>query len=565
LRLHSLRRLRPDPPFDFKAIDFTYFYFDKQRNTQSSTGSALRVILTQLLHAYRTNPDIIDILLVLWNEQTSGQLFATEEEVTSAIKLLLGRLGKLILVLDGVDECRNPEILFKRLDQFRQVANSFAVALFLRPTLPVPLSLSRDSFRLRLRSNLNMEGIRNYVRSKIGYLIDDGSLPDSVELEPMVENISLRANGMFLWTALLVEYLQSPFVSTRQKLDATHNLNRFEGLDSLYFVILESLERQIAHGGQTNIARAFQMVAYAYQPMHIRALECIVAMPLDRPVEHEDHIPNFSTNLGQISGALMELGNDMTVRFIHVSLFDYLRDTKRSQILQTTGHKLIDTDETLAHAVSAACCLSYLNYTIPHEPLGGSAQTVADPQLHREKYPFLEYAAQFWSAHLLDCMKNSKVLILLSNPELSMPIIQLASRFLSDTRAVTLWIEACWMFGFRPWIGTNADVMIGDLPIRFPLKNVPGEDQLKRAFDILRHLASDLELLNRDWGKTLRNAPNEIWEPSISAFTRSSFWLAVAGSTVEQITTEKGSICLRSRVSSNGQHLGIARLLYPFR
>ena len=291
-----------------------------------------------------------------------------------------------------------------------------------------------------------------------------------------------------------------------------------------------------------------------------------MAMPLDRQLEVDDFVPDFRQNIGRISGALMEIGSDMIVRFIHVSFLDYIRDPKRLGRNTTSEGKTINTDETLAHASLAACCLSYLYYTIPHNPLGGSAQTTADPRYHTRKYPFLEYAVEFWSLHLLECIKKTNVADLLIKTDQLDPLIQLLPRFLSNTRAVTVWIEASWMFGHPPRIGEGSeyprlqwqDTLSTSLGIQESSK-------LQKAFNILRHLAKDLQSLNRDWEKVLRNTPNEIWEPSISAFTQSPFWLSVTGSNITPLALEKESICLISRVSKDGYRLGVVRLYPPIR
>jgi len=200
---------------------------------------------------------VIDIVTVIWNENQVGQLYATDREVLCALYLLTRRCGQVILVFDGIDECIDQDTFFERLRELSQISNSLAVGIFSRPTIKIPRSLAKDTLCLDLGNSQNHRDICTYLRPKIVDLVEYGILPESTDIEDTVEKISNRANGMFLWVTLLIQYLQSPSLSTRQVSEAISNLNRLQGLDLLYTAILRALEHQVSAQAKVNTARAF--------------------------------------------------------------------------------------------------------------------------------------------------------------------------------------------------------------------------------------------------------------------------------------------------------------------
>lgn len=505
---------------------------------------------------------MIDIVTVIWNETQVGQLYATDREVLCALHLLTQRCGQVILVFDGIDECIDQDTFFERLRELSQISNSFTVGLFSRPTIKIPRSLAKDTLCLDLGNSQNHRDICTYLRPKIVDLVEYGMLPESTDIEDTVEKISNRANGMFLWVTLLIQYLQSPSLSTRQVSEAISNLNRLQGLDSLYTAILRTLEHQASAQAKVNTARAFQLVAFSYRPLRVSELECAMVIPLDRRVDKDDIIPDFSQNLRRISGALMEICDDTRVRFIHLSVLEYLTDPTQSYFdIKSTN---VASTAALAHHSCACFCLSYLYFTLPAEPLSGSAQTTADRDFQERRHPFLDYASEFWSSHLLHGIKAADLTSKDQEGDLTDPIVHLASRFLTSKAAVTAWIGASWTFLHPPHIDLSLlDEELSETVATFDPAETGKADLLAQALQLLQRLSLDLQDLDSSWAEVLRANPNEIWEPSISAFIKSSFWVSVPGSNITRLALKEAgenSICLKSQVSSDGLRLGVARL-----
>jgi hypothetical protein len=76
----------------------------------------------------------------------------------------------------------------------------------------------------------------------------------------------------------------------------------------------------------------------------------------------------------------------------------------------------------------------------------------------------------------------------------------------------------------------------------------------------MERLSSDLETLNASWSHVLKTEPNEIWQPSVSAFQQYDFWMRIARSRLQSIgQDEKKYEVLCSQVSLDGLLLGIVK------
>jgi hypothetical protein len=516
---------------------------------------------------YGNNKHAIDIASILW-EIRSGQLIATNNEIKSVIRLLFRQLRHIIMVFDGLDECADQREFFDGLVEMDSTCKNCSLALFSRPTIKLPRRYMQDCFFINLQITQNLEDIRRFLRPKIRELVDDQVLALNTNTEDTVGEISNRANGMFLWATLFIEYLQFPGLTTRQRSEAIRYLNRLEGLDALYKAILCSLMERSPKQARMNVQLAFQWVAWSYRPLHLDELRYAMSISLDRRMDSDDIIPDFSRSLSSMSGALMEINNDMTVRFIHLSVLEYLTESPQSKELEPTNLIPFMTHKNLAHRCCASLCLSYLIHNIPAVPLGGSPQTRPDRKMQRLRFPFLEYAAEFWSNHVLDSIKALKIASGIEVDGSIDRLFNLASIFLSNKNMIAAWIEASWMFNHPPQIGSGLEDEV--LSIEFEKQCVLNSSQragFLKAAEFLSRLANDLKSLNDSWADVLRTTPNEIWEPSVSAFIKSEFWIAVPGAKLTAIASKLGEpnkfICVKSQLSSSGLEVGVIKVWPP--
>ncbi|KAI1123005.1 hypothetical protein F5Y10DRAFT_270507 [Nemania abortiva] len=503
-----------------------YFYFDTQRQDSIHSTSAWRAVLMQILRSFPNDVDILDRCLVLRNLRSGGQQVASKKEVISILKLVLEQLDYVYLIFDGIDECIDHSQFLETVTELYGKAKATSIALFSRPTLCVPPRLADNTVLLPLETGQNFEDIKRFIRPTIARFADESLLLSYPSVDDFVSNLASRANGMFLWAKLFLDYVQSPNLSARQKRNAIENISRLEGLDALFSAILRSLALNNTQDARMNATKALGITAYAHRPMHVDELMYAVAIPFDRKVELDDTIPNFAENIGRLSGALLELDSRRAVRFVHLSALEYMREStgKSKGVSQAIE---IEIDRASSYHCLASASLSYLFYTVQAGPLSGSRGVVPNAELQAKRLPFLDYATKSWSRHVLDYLDQAENFPSSRDDEI---LFQLASNFLSHKECIMTWIEASYLFKRSPQIRDGRFDQLLQRDIDTPFSTITHISVLDAAYGSLTELSRDLAKLNSSWSHILMNEPNEIWEPSISAFNPSAFWSRVPGS-----------------------------------
>ncbi|KAK1768102.1 hypothetical protein QBC33DRAFT_585007 [Phialemonium atrogriseum] len=541
-----------------------FYFFDKRRRDANMPAHAIRAMLAQLLHLHREDEQAIDVVSFLFTRHATGEFIATNNEVFAVLEMLLDHLKFTYLVFDGLDECSDPQGLFKQLEEVASRSKTSAVLLLGRPSVQIPSRLSKDCFRLDLESEQPQHGadMRRFLKPQLEDLQDEDLFPEELNVDDAIREITGKANGMFLWVRLLVEYLRLPSLTTHDRVDAIRNLTRLQGLDSLYKAILDGLAFQFPGKALRNVCRLFQLVAYSRRALDLTELQHAISMPFDRRQTRRDLIPNFARSLGSLSGSLIELSSDGRTQFIHLSAQEYFTGASAEEGQAAATCKLL-TSRSLAHRNIAASCLSYIIHTVPADPLGGSTQVVPNAAFVQLKYPLLKYSVESWNDHLADAFKVSHGRAeTITGGDASWDLLsELLNTFLTRKRTITMWIEAAWLYGKPP-----------DVP------HLPDPNALQALLDgsatalelflsmqlRLNEFRRDLGNLRRSWSYILKKEPNEIWEPSIPAFTKSSFWLSSTKAQVVRVAVSESKskyIIVRSQLSKDGTQMGVVKLL----
>lgn len=542
-----------------------FYFFDKRRGNSNSSADAMRAVLAQLIYLHRHNKKVMRTATVHHGKSATGQPTATDNETMSVLTSLLQLLDITFLVFDGLDECSDYPLLFERIDEAASESRSCAVLLSSRPSVQLPKRLSKDCLTMQLTLLENTDDIKHYLLPEIEELVDLGSLPSHQSAEEIVGLILPRANGMFLWVRLLVKYLGLPVLTLRERQDAILNLNRLEGLDALYNAILDSLESQFPRRSQPIIRRIFQWVAYAQRPLHIDELRVAISIPLNRPQSMDDEIPNFREALGTLTGSLIELTPDLSAQFIHLSAHEFFTGAGESSVELGTPTSKAALYLIGANRDMASACVSYLYYSIPAEPLGGSSQITPNAGSTKHKYRFLRYSAAFWSDHFAYSLEDIGVSETDSSQNNYWKLLaDLVITFISDKYRITMWIEASWLFD-----SPRIQDLQGNARMTFSssISTDPSLVALAKAMESVCKLSKDVTTLNREWSHVLQLEPNEIWEPSIPAFTKSQFWVDTSAARLIRLAPLKEDsakcITVQSQISNSGSEIGVVRLIPP--
>ena len=217
----------------------------------------------------------------------------------------------------------------------------------------------------------------------------------------------------------------------------------------------------------------------------------------------------------------------------------------------------------------ARACIAYMETQIPTGPLSGSSQVTPSKHLIAGKYPFLDYCLKHWQNHVCIFMdlarsRTSCFGQVHRDGTLSDLLVELTS-FIHNRKRVTTWVECSWLFEVPPNVAKVASATDA-------LQSTGGS--VTDRSTLLEDLAANLRLLARDlgdlssaWGQTLSITPNEIWEPSLSAFTPSKFLVGTQDCKVTRLTVSHGaglfSTLVQTRSSEDGLEIGVVKLLMP--
>jgi hypothetical protein len=546
------------------------FYFFNGMGHDSKTDhpdTAFRAVLAQLLHAHELEEEAIDAVSLIKHNIGRGQLVASLDEVLSLLQWFLDRYPNTTMFFDGVDECSDERTFFRSLHKihYQDTPTSLqisrpGVVLFARPTLLMPPWVTKRLCSIHLNSSQNLVDIQAYLRVKIMELEEDGLLGDTAEIATMTSNACKYANGMFLWARLLIEYLSADGLSVNDRWEALNNLVRFEGLDQLYSLILRNLAKKLPQKSKSNLKATFQWVAGAIRPLHIDELPHAIVSTSEAVWNERDVIPNLKQTLTRMSGALLELGPDLIVRFTHMSAVEFLKGTHLDQ--DTGGEEREFSLHTSSmQQLLASACLRYISRSIPATPLSGSSQIIPIKGVQSKLFPFAEYSLTQWVAHVNLAIKERSR----TGPQFDSfcsQLMHLLSEFIHSKKQIMVWIELAWLFGHPASLG-NIPALVKVLLTNPRLNDVkyvelPGH---------LYCLDADLKTLERRWGTVLSCTPNEIWEPSIPAFTKSDYYLTTEEAkltTLESVVNQdERSVTIQSQVSVDGKEIAIVRLSVP--
>lgn len=529
----------------------------------------MRAILTQLVHEFQHKDESIDTASFLMDTTGRGQRVATESEVCSILRLLLRSIKNVVLVIDAIDECLDQRTFLRYLRNVASQPSNCAIILFSRPNCQLLASVFSKCQYIRLEKCMNINDIQCYLEETFQNMASEELLPTDLDCKKAVIEVAERADGMFLWATLFSNYLQSCVLTVDDRLEAINQYSYLAGLDALYTAILKDITTRFPEPReQANIRRAFQWVAGATRPLLVEELRVASGIKPGQSTQQSRLIPEFNRSLAEFSGSLLEISQDETVRFIHLSALEYLTGSNKKHLDLTGrfgfGIPFHETQRTLASS-----CLSYLSVDIPAEPLSGSPDIVPDREIQHKRFPLLSYVLNSWTKHVCAGMEidyNHGPLI--DQDETLYQLVSMMTSILNDKRRISMFIETSWLFDIRPSLG-EIPQKLASLYESLPAKKIKtkflGSREIKNMVSSAEALSKDLRSLNDAWSLVLKDHPNEIWLPSISAFNPSRFWKHTNDATFRPLDSNESLtplkfLVIESQVSQCGLYLGQIKL-----
>ncbi|RAO67477.1 uncharacterized protein BHQ10_003489 [Talaromyces amestolkiae] len=339
------------PVPSFVACHFcTYSY-----TSSTQYDELLKSLLLQLVRASSDLAAHIYEVYVIGRKSIS--LSVLEQLMQTAITLLaedLGRKQSIHMIIDGLDEME--------ADKQKRLVNLMNGILKLQ-------SLDRATFKI-LFSSRRLQSLENGLRKKPVVMLGDekDNLEHAIctyaeqrlkaqsqrfsqlglsdlDFIDIGKSIAKKADGMFLWARLVLDYItQNIFYSSQELWDAIHTLPR--KLAEFYERVMVQIISKFDSRSIERMRSIFGWIAFTERPLRKFELRSALSFGTGNPLNDEP-VPLYVFDMGM---PLIEERSDSTLTFIHVSVKDYL---------QMPGSTLLidRVKEVYEHAIASVTCL----------------------------------------------------------------------------------------------------------------------------------------------------------------------------------------------------------------
>ncbi|KAJ4315361.1 hypothetical protein N0V94_005988 [Neodidymelliopsis sp. IMI 364377] len=376
----------------------SYFFCQSTDNRINSATAVLRGLIYLLL-----DQDPYLAKHVRKKIETAGQSVFEDANAWYAMSEMFINILKdynrkpVYLVVDALDECTSE--LPKLLDLIIETSASSSRVKWLlasRNELHIEQKLRQVGAEriMSLEIRQNAEQVSNAVNAFIDKKLSTIESLQDEELRSRVRGIlSSKADGTFLWVALVVQELEKP--ESWDPLELVEEVP--SGLDQLYDRMMEKIRR--LHKKHSQTCRTLLTIALnAYRPLSLTELGGLSAVQTQ----------NGATD--ETVGKLVAMcGSFLTIRYgqvylVHQSAKDYLRDTSREIVLppryETHRHMFFRSVELMHETLRR----DMYGLTQPGFPIEEIVTPINDP------LAMVRYSCVFWVDHLQDSMIGEEVM-----------------------------------------------------------------------------------------------------------------------------------------------------------
>ena len=237
--------------------------------------------------------------------------------------------------------------------------------------------------------------------------------------EQIVTEVIKKADGRFLFATLCMESLRTK----SSPLELQGALRKLpDSVDGYYEEAMQRINAQPTDERKRGY-KVLSLVSRARRPLRLSELQHALAVTTfhDEAYKEADieyAIDQLKTIL-ESTAALIVL-DDTEVRLVHRSLEEYLHQDE----IRKTWFPTADVD-------IARACMTYLHLVVPREPC-------KDEYLmsKNSKFPFLQYASQYWGDHVRDAFSNS---------ENSADVQKAVMELINDNQRKDACMQAAWL------------------------------------------------------------------------------------------------------------------------
>ncbi|EXJ85266.1 hypothetical protein A1O3_05941 [Capronia epimyces CBS 606.96] len=494
-----------------------YYFFSHENAAASSSTEAYRALLAQLFSEHKSLENISSAFSLALAK--SGHS-ASHQELLDLLGLCLQILPPTTILLDGIDECTEPNALLRDLCNLRGGGPDLRLLLFSRPNVAYLHRRLGEPQTIQMSREVTDTDIAVYLHRGLQELQDDQLIPQGTNTEDLVEHLLQRAEGMFLWAKLMVTYLHSPALTLRSRQDAIFRTTP-KGLHEMYCRIFSIITKS-DEASQDLAMKSFMWIAHASSPLRAVELQGAFRDPCALSSEL-DLVPEIESAIQLTTAGLLEMRSDQTFHFIHQTAREFVLEAKATG---SSGLNYVQSGEQ-AHASIAMHCLRYLMFAVPAQPLSITIGTFQSQSID-DTVPLLPYSCESWFHHMCAALS------LVDDGDAAQSradFLSVLRTFLATPLTLMVWLEAVYTCSMGTITIRALQERSRQLSDRF---SHVLDLNLKAVLSDLQEFAQDLGSVTSAWDAALSTNPAEIWN-DITAFTPSRFFHQTAALAVQGI------------------------------
>ena len=549
-----------------------YFFFRSGIQALQSPLAVYRSFLAQVLHAQRDDFDLVDKFVFAMTESSEGQLIASRYDLLELLLLCSQWLGQAYFIIDGIDECDDAKTLVQDLLNLA-LKSDIKMVFFSRPNVAALFKAIPQDQQLNVGRN-NSDDIRTYLTKKLEQLADEELLPTTADHEELIHCLLTGADGMFIWARLMINYLNSPALTRKSRLNIVKNICTPEGLGNMYNRIFAL----ISQGNRIELdlaKRIIMWILYSKRPMTVQELQKAVHPRPTSSSGDDDDFPDFNRTVVLTCAGLVERQNIFistyrsemaSFQFIHLSVKEYFlsqisHDLNSHAGFSADAHVLLASQSESLLEIAQGC-LHALSFLLPTQPLSGSLDRNTTPTELHHNFPLCGYAAYYWLEHLRDTIVESSHLAIIPQEKFK-DLMKALARFLTLKKVLVAWMEAAYVLCRIP---EREMLQEWSLWMTINKSNLSLEDLMvaKTNSDCME-LCRILKDLQDQWGDQLLRSPKTIWEEA-TAFTPSRLLSQTTDTKVDTLIKDApvgptiSTKCLTKISEASGDGLYVAAL-----
>ncbi|KAK1246773.1 hypothetical protein MKX08_000575 [Trichoderma sp. CBMAI-0020] len=356
------------------------------------------IILSLMIQIMRLDPELITLS---YNWFLVDKKTPNRSVLDQLLRLLVETLGSstsrsktLHIVIDGLNECdkdiaANVARTLEKLITTASSSGSTIIKVLLctqmTPTIAKAVKWKHEVSLSNEKKNVD-EAIRDYSEQRISGMQPQRSqfrITDN-DVTAVASQITQKADGMFLWAKLVIEYMKgNMFYNRNEFLEAANSFP--QELSEIFGHLLSRISKSLDERSVQRLSSVLSWIAFAKRPL--RSPELLSALAFDAGNEQiNEPAPAFILDMCQ---PLIQMRVDSSYSFLHVSVRDFL---------QSSALSITASESLKRHGLATVRCL------LASQQILASSYSETDRALRvlRGVFGFHMYATEFWIDYILE-------------------------------------------------------------------------------------------------------------------------------------------------------------------